>query len=252
MKRILFLLFFPVIVNAQNPADVMMQGEEVFNKTCANSYCHGPQGAGAGAPRIAARGFDQAYITNIVTRGVPNTAMQSFSNTLSRAELNAVVFYVARLNGIANPVIAAGPPAGPLPPGPNLTGETAKGRDLFFDATRSFGRCSTCHEVNAIGIPVAAPIFTIPSSVAALKALLTPRVSTVTVGNQSMPALVLSNKSSAVLFYDLTVAPPELRTESPINVRTSPGSNWRHSSVIIGYSDEQLASILAYLQASKP
>ena len=250
MKGVFLLMFIPAIAAAQNLSDVLKQGEEVFNKTCANGYCHGPQGAGGGAPRISARGFDQTFINNTVTRGVPNTAMQSFSNTLLRAELTAVVAYVSRLNGVANPSITANGPQSPTPPA--LSSDATRGRNLFSDAVRGFGRCSTCHEVNAIGIPVAAPIFTIPSSVAALKALLTPRVSTVTVGNQSMPALVLSNKSSAVLFYDLTVAPPVLRTESPINVRTSPGSNWRHSSVISGYSDEQLASILAYLQASKP
>ena len=110
MKRILLCLFFPIIAQAQNLPDVLKQGQDVFSRTCSNSYCHGPSGAGGGAPRIAARGFEQAYINNVVTRGIPNTAMQSFSNTLSRADLNALVAYVASLNGIANPVVAARPP----------------------------------------------------------------------------------------------------------------------------------------------
>src|SRR4030095_7007600 len=100
---------------------------------------------------------------------------------------------------------------------------------------RGFGRCSTCHEVSGVGIPVAAPMGTIPSTAAALKALPTPRVSSAIVGGETMPALILSKKSSAVMFYDLTAAPPVLRTEEPSTVQTRDGSNWRHSSVIGSY-----------------
>jgi len=247
MKGIFLLFFVPALAGAQNLPDVLKQGEEVFNKTCATGYCHGAQGVGGGAPRIAARGFDQNFINNTVTRGTPNTAMAPFANTLSRADLNAVVAYVARLNGIENPTIAVGVPPQPSA-GPILPVEAARGRDLFSDAVRSFGRCSTCHEVNGIGIPVAAPIATVPASVEALKALATARVSTATVGGESMPALVLSNKSQAVLFYDLTTPPPVLRTESPARVQIRDGANWRHSSVIGSYSERELSSILEYLR----
>ena len=47
---------------AQNPGDLSKQGEQVFNRSCATGYCHGLQGVAAGAPRLAARGFDQGYI----------------------------------------------------------------------------------------------------------------------------------------------------------------------------------------------
>src|SRR5215468_4332962 len=100
MKTVFLLFFLPAVALAQSP-DVTKQGEEIFNKTCASGYCHGGGGAGGGAPRIAARGFDQTFISNTVTRGIPNTGMQGFANTLSRAELNAVVAYVGKLNGIA-------------------------------------------------------------------------------------------------------------------------------------------------------
>lgn len=246
MKTIFILLLMPALAGAQNLTDVLKQGEDVFSKACANGYCHGAQGAGGGAPRIAARGFDQAFINNTITRGIPNTAMQSFANTLSRADLTAVVAYVAGLNGIANPTIATNLPAPPaaavLSPG------ATRGRDLFSDAVRGFGRCSTCHEVNGLGIPVAAPIATVPANVATLKALATPRVSTTTVAGESMPALIISNKSQSVLFYDLTIPPPVLRSEAPAAVQTRDGSSWRHSSVIGSYNDAELSSVLAYLQ----
>ena len=246
MKAIFLLFLMPAIAAAQNLPDVLKQGEDVFNKTCANGYCHGAQGVGGGAPRISARGFDQVYINNTVSRGVPNTAMQSFANTLSRTELTAVVAYVAGLNGVENPVITTN--AAPAPASASLSAEATRGRALFSDAVRSFGRCSTCHEVNGLGIPVAAPIAAVPSTVETLKALNTPRVSTVSVGGETLPALVLSKKSSTILFYDLTTPPPVLRTELPGAVQVKDDAAWRHASVIGSYNDQELSAILAYLR----
>ena len=248
MKSIVLLLFISAVASAQNPPDALKQGEAIFSKTCATAYCHGPAGAGGGAPRIAARGFDLAFISNTVTRGVPGTAMSGFSNTLSRIELAAVVSYVARLNGVATQ--NAGPvSASPAQQTPALSGQTARGREMFLDAVRGFGRCSTCHEVEGVGIPVASPIGRVPADTAALRALVTSRVSTATVSGESMPILLLSNKSQTVLFYDLTTTPPVLRTESPGAVQVREGSNWRHSSVIGSYSDAELGSVLEYLRA---
>jgi mono/diheme cytochrome c family protein len=238
---------------AQNPApneeQVVKQGEQVFAKSCATGYCHGVRGGTGGAPRLAGRGFDQAYISNVVTRGVPDTGMASFATRLSRPDLVAVVAYVATLNGIANPNIGAGRGEEPVSPGPALTGEAARGARLFTEATRSFGRCSTCHEVGGFGIPVAAPIAHVPDSAAALKALSTPNVKTAAAAGESMPALVLSDGKQSTLFYDLTSAPPVERSAEPGSVKFTDGSNWRHSSVTGAYNDAELAAILTWLRA---
>jgi len=246
MKSFFLLFLLPALASAQNTADTLKQGEQLFVATCASGYCHGAQGVGGGAPRIAARGFDQAFIANAVTRGIPNTGMQSFASSLSRPDLTAVVAYVAKLNGIGNPVTA---PNTPAPPPPLLSAGAQRGRELFSDAVRGFGRCSTCHELNGIGIPVAAPITFVPESVTALKALATPRVSTAGVAGESMPALLLARKSQTVTFYDLTTTPPVLRTETPATVQIRDNSNWRHVSIIGSYSEGELSSILDYLRA---
>ena len=94
----------------------------------------------------------------------------------------------------------------------NYWPEAARGRDLFYDATRSFGRCSTCHEVNGQGIPVTAPISKVPDDGQALRALATPLVSTATMNGETMPALVVSKGARSVIFYDLTTSPPVLVT----------------------------------------
>jgi hypothetical protein len=53
---------------AQSPDDFVQHGEQVFNRSSATGYCHGIKGTAAGAPRLAARGFAQAYIDNPVAR----------------------------------------------------------------------------------------------------------------------------------------------------------------------------------------
>ena len=239
MKRAALVLAVAALASGQ---DVLKQGETVFNKSCATGYCHGARGANGGAPRLAARGFDQAFINNTVMRGVPNTAMPAFGTTLARAEVTAVVAYVASLNGVAGSVTTNAAPV------VRLSSDAVRGRDLFSDAVRGFGRCSTCHEVGGVGIPVATPIAKVPFDAAVLKALATPQVSTVSLGSESMPALIVSKKANAVVFYDLTSAPPVLRTEAPASVQTRDGSTWRHASAIGSYSDAELSAILAYLR----
>jgi cytochrome c553 len=254
MKRATLLWLACAAVGcAQNVAEVVKQGEQVFQKSCATGYCHGSKGTPAGAPRLAARGFDQAYIANTAARGIPGTAMPAFASTLSRADLAAVVAYVATLNGIANPAISAGPGAGPGaagPPEPSLSPEATRGRELFSDAVRGFGRCSTCHDVRGIGISVTTPMTTVPADVGALRSLATPHVATATVEGESMPALVVSQGKTRALFYDLTSVPPVLRTVEPDALRIAEGSAWRHASVIGSYNDAELASVLEYLRVS--
>lgn len=253
MQRAWLLIMLAALAGAmsraQNLEQLVKRGETVFASTCATGYCHGPKGSAGGAPRLAARGFDQNYIAGTLARGIPGTAMASFAATLSRADFTAVVAYLATLNGIANPSLAvSGSP--PPAPAPKLSPEAARGRALFSDAVRGFGRCSTCHEVNGIGISVATPISEIPANAGALRSLSTPQVSTATANSESMPVLVVGNTKRAVIFYDLTTVPPVLRTMDPAAVKIADGALWRHELVIASYNDPELAAILEYLRAA--
>jgi mono/diheme cytochrome c family protein len=250
MKRVAFFLLIPLPGWPQDLQRVLKQGQEVFDKTCATGSCHGQRGTAGSAPRLAARGFDQDFLTNTITRGVPGTSMPGFGATLSRPEITAVAAYVATLNGIANPKVTGAGPAGAAAPAKvALSAEAARGRALFSEAYRSFGRCSTCHEVEGIGISVTTPITKVPASVAALKALDTPAVKTAAVGGEQMPVLVLSQGKQRTLFYDLTLPPPVLHSMNPSEVRIAEGTRWRHSSVVTSYTDTELASVLTYLRA---
>jgi mono/diheme cytochrome c family protein len=250
MKRLVFLFAAAGALSAQNLQGALKRGEEVFGQTCATGYCHAAKGgAGGGAPRLAARGFTQTYIANTVLRGVPSTAMPAFQTSLATGDLVAVIAYVATLNGIANPNLppigaASGPAAAPLSP------EAARGRQLFSDATKGFARCSTCHEVQGTGMPVATGISKVPADPAALKAVATPNVSTATAEGETMPALIVARRAQSVTFYDLSGVPPVLRTALPAAIQTREGSSWKHSSVVTSYSDAELAAILAYLRGA--
>ncbi len=101
-----------------------------------------------------------------------------------------------------------------------------------------------------MGIPVATPIASIPADVTALRSLATPEVHTAVIDGDSMPALVVSEGKRRTIVYDLTSAPPVLRTEDPGRVKLSAGSGWKHSSLMGSYSDAELAAILAYLKAA--
>jgi mono/diheme cytochrome c family protein len=197
---------------------------------------------------LVGRHFDQAYITNVVTRGIPDTGMPSFATRLPRPDLVAVIAYVATLNGITSPNVGMGG-AATVSNRSALTGEAARGARLFSDAVRSFGRCSTCHEVGDVGTSVAAPIAKAPATVQELKALATPNVKAGTIDSESMPVLVLSEGRRNTVFYDLTSVPPVQRNAEPGTFKFTGGTNWRHSAVITAYDDSELSAILAYLHA---
>lgn len=251
VRRCCLLLLLAAVASAQDLKEIIAQGEKVFNQSCATGYCHGTKGAAGGAPRLVARGFDQAYINATVTRGIPGTAMPAFGGSaLSRSDLAAVVAYVATLNGIANPSVGGGPGAGRGgPPPPELSADAKRGRDLFSEAFRSFGRCSTCHEVEGIGTQIATPITSVPADAQALRNLVTPDVKTAVIEGESVPALIVSQGKRRTIVYDLTSSPPVLRSVDPSEAKIQDGSTWKHSSVISSYNDSELTSILDYLRA---
>jgi len=224
------------------------RGAEIFANTCATGYCHGVKGAAGGAPRLAARGFTAQYIRQVVTDGYKE--MPAFGGKLEARDLNAAIAYVGSLNGVSTEGGRGGGGrasnrslARTLPP------EAAKGRALFFEATRGFGRCSTCHQLDGNGIAISDPIEHVPESPAALRALATPHVRAFKAGTESFPAVVVKNSGGEAIVYDLTSSPPVRRMFYEIKPQLADGSAWRHAAVIQSYSDSELESVLAFLRA---
>lgn len=247
MSRVIHAAWFviPVMAMAQNAESPLARGMDVFNKSCATGYCHGVKGTPGGAPRLAARGFDDAYVSQTVRMGIPGTGMPAFGTVLDRADLLAVVAYVDSLNGVTPPPnpFAMGAERRRLPP------EAQRGRQLFADQVRAFQRCSTCHQADGLGIAVALPFSSVPDTVAALRQVATPQIETATADGESFPALVLNKSGAQTKLYDLQSLPPVLRTIPKSEVSFENGSKWRHEAMLASYSDQELDEILTFLRA---
>ena len=229
----------------QGSPSAATRGLDVFNKSCATGYCHGVKGTPGGAPRLAARGFDDAYISQVVRMGIGGTGMPAFGTSLDRADLLAVIAYVDGLNGVT-------PPTNPLAmerETRKLAPDAQRGRQLFADQVRAFQRCSTCHQADGIGIAVALPFSSVPESVAALRQVPTPQIENATAEGDSFPALPLNKNGAQTKLYDFTKLPPVLRTFPKGVVTFKEGSAWRHESMLAGYSDQELDAVLAFLRA---
>jgi cytochrome c peroxidase len=163
---------------------------------------------------------------------------------LPRADFNAVVAYVANLNGIE-------PRGSIFDPVARLSAEAAHGRDLFFDSVRGVDRCATCHQVQGLGITIA-PIANIPATAAALRNAPTPDIHTARVGADHFPTLVVSEGGRRTVLFDLTALPPVMRTIESASVQIANDSAWRHAAVVKAYNDRELESILAFLRSALP
>jgi len=249
MNRSQLVLLLPAIALAQQ--NLVTRGAEIFATTCANGYCHGVKGASGGAPRLAGRGLEAPFIRQVVTNG--HGEMPAFGNKLRGDELSAVVAYVGDLNGISPDGFGAGRGAGagrgPARSARSLSGEATTGRALFFEATRGFGRCSTCHQVDGNGLAITDPITKAPDNAAAMRSLATPHVRTASADGDSFPVVIVKNSTSEVILYDLTSPPPVRRMFSGGAVKIADGSNWRHNSVIQSYTDAEIESMLVFLKA---
>ncbi len=238
------LLVLPALWAQEN---AVRSGAEVYADTCASGYCHGTQGAASGAPKLSGRSFTLAYIREVVTSG--KSEMPAFGGKLAARDLDAVISYVASMNGISPESVIPATDSSRHVLSPGAT----QGRALFFEAIRAFGRCSTCHRLDGNGIAIADPISHIPGNVPELRTLQTRKVHTVQFGSESFPAVVVKENGDETMVYDLTSSPPVRRTVSSAKIQIVETSEWRHSSVIQSYSSEELEYILLFLrEIAKP
>ena len=241
-------LVYGAATGAQNTGNSIERGERVFGSSCATGYCHTlGGGSGGGAARLAARGFDLAHIEETVTKGMPQTRMPAFGTLLPADDLHAVIGYVASLNGIDSTTVAASSSTSRLP----LSPAAENGRKLLHAADRGFGRCATCHQVAGSGVPAANPIKHVPANAKELRQLRTPNVATITLAKERIPGLVISPGAARTVFYDLTIAPPVLRTVPTTAITVTDGSPWSHAKSISSYTDREIEDILAYLRESQ-
>ncbi len=243
---------------AAGPA-VIARGERIFAQSCSVGYCHGVAGTAGRGPRLRGRTFSKDYLFNVTREGIPGSAMPAWKDRLKDDDIRAVVEYVASLATATE----APPPSNPMPPGvgpaslPAFSGppEVARGHALFSDPTRQ--NCGICHALGGRGIAIG-PALAAPSANSqagllgriqatgarhALKAKLQT--------GEEFSALLVSQNENVVQLYDLTSAPPVLRTFArPQVVSLAQNPAWRHEDFVKDYSPADLEDVVAYLRSA--
>ena len=229
------------------------RGEQIFAQNCSVGYCHGVAGAAGRGPRLRGRSFSKDYLYGVTRDGIPSSAMPAWKDRLQDEDIHAVVEYVASLATATDPP----PPVNPMPPGtgpaalPSFKGPAAaaRGHELFFDPARA--NCGVCHSVGGRGIAVG------PSLASGQEVMLSDidathsgHVVTAKLKNgEEFAALPGERDENQVRLYDLTLAPPVLRTFASSEVGSLvPTSTWRHSDFVRDYSRSELEAIVVYLR----
>ncbi len=127
-----------------------------------------------------------------------------------------------------------------------------RGQKLFFED----GKCGSCHALKGKGTPAGPDLRTlgrvgVRALVTAIRATRTEYVETVSVkGADTFPGMkVQSTDTSVTQYYDLSKMPPELRKFAPGEVQAKPeNSTWKHPPSTGGYSNQQIADIVAYIR----
>lgn len=129
--------------------------------------------------------------------------------------------------------------------------QIARGQELFF----ADGKCGTCHALKGKGTAVGPDLKVlgrvgVRALVTAIRASRTEYVEAVKVkGGDTFPGMkAASTDPATVQYYDLSKTPPELRKIPAADVSKSDNATWKHPPSTGGYTNQQLADIVAYIR----
>jgi putative heme-binding domain-containing protein len=212
-------LIAPAAHSAPSAAEVA-QGGNLFLITCSSSFCHGEGAVGARGPALKNRNLPPDFIRNTVLNGRSGTAMPAFKGSLSQPELEMIVGYVMSLSP-NNHAEDTGPMTPAPVQAPPLSAKAEAGKAIFFDLTKA-GGCALCHSYNGYGGPVGPDLNGIakrtPRDI--YQAIVKPTVpnadytmvSVATADGMSVTGLLKGKTDASVQIYDLSSAPPVLRS----------------------------------------
>jgi PQQ-dependent dehydrogenase (methanol/ethanol family) len=225
---------------AADPTAAAAAGKRLFDGTCA--ACHGAGGAGTErAPPLGTgrfkHGGEDFEIFQTIQKGVPGTQMPAFAS-LSADELWQLASYVGGLSRTVSAVTTA-----------STSGDASRGEQLFFGEAQ----CSTCHEINGRGRPLAADLSEIGKQTpAAIQAGIehrprisfgpSPHYADVTLKNGAqIKGLVKSEDSYSLVLQNLE---GDFRLLDRRQIRTIANSAFLPTRVL---SADEKADLLAYL-----
>jgi putative heme-binding domain-containing protein len=131
------------------------------------------------------------------------------------------------------------------------TPQIARGQDLFF----AQNHCGTCHTLKGRGTAVGPDLRVlgrvgVRALVTAIRATRTEYVETIKLkSGETFPGMKVSADANSVQYYDLSKNPPELRKLAPSDIESkTDNSVWKHPPATGGYTDEQIADIVAFIR----
>jgi len=133
--------------------------------------------------------------------------------------------------------------------------QAARGQKIFLDQANAT-HCATCHQLGKDGTAVGPDLTKL--------ARLSPRAIVISINSsrtvyaqevtlksprQQFPAMVAAEKDGKVKIYDLSKTPPaELNVEKSEIYSIKDNASWRHPPEATGYSEAQLADVIAYIR----
>lgn len=135
-----------------------------------------------------------------------------------------------------------------------ITAQGQRGHQLFLHSTKGQA-CATCHQIEGEGTAVGPDLTNIASVigphglVGTIKMTMTAYVQEVKTSAATFPGIPKSKEGDVLQIWDLSVNPPELRTLKAAEVTSmKQNEKWKHPPTGAGYTDEELADIIAYLR----
>jgi putative heme-binding domain-containing protein len=126
-----------------------------------------------------------------------------------------------------------------------------RGRTLFF----ADSGCGSCHALKGHGTAVGPDLkvlgrIGVRALVMAIRASRTEYVETIKLKDGTQfPGIKVSADATGLEYYDLSKTPPELRKIAPADVQSkSDNSLWKHPPSTGGYTNQQMADIVAYVR----
>jgi mono/diheme cytochrome c family protein len=115
--------------------------------------------------------------------------------------------------------------------------------------------CGGCHALKGKGTAVGPDLRVlgrvgVRALVTAIRASRTEYVETIKLkSGDEFPAMRVSADATTLQYYDLSKTPPELKKFAPADLQSkSDNSIWKHPPSVGGYTNQQIADIVAYIR----
>lgn len=137
---------------------------------------------------------------------------------------------------------------------PPITEQATRGKMLFFETTKG-QPCGTCHQMEGKGSDAGPDLKMIAalSPKGIIMAVLASRTAYMqevrTSSGQIFPGLLKGQTGDVTTYYDFSTTPPTKRELKKAEVAdTKDNAKWKHPPESAGYTQEQLADVIAYVR----